>query len=134
LDGIAFSVGVGRAILADDRGLGKAIQGIGTAELLAREGGRSQDCSVSEWTIMLDLIERLLVKRGLDYVRLDGSVPQKQRQEREKSAAFATALKERLSQCLERGDDGKLTMTITLPGENALDALARSLAQVLGAQ
>ncbi len=39
LDGIAFSVGAGRAILADDMGLGKTIQGIGVAELLAREAG-----------------------------------------------------------------------------------------------
>lgn len=35
----------------------------------------------SEWTTMLDLIEPLLTERGLDFVRLDGSVPQKQRQE-----------------------------------------------------
>ena len=39
LDGIAFSVEVGRAILADDMGLGKTIQGIGIAELLARLEG-----------------------------------------------------------------------------------------------
>ena len=39
LDGIAFSVGAGRAVLADDMGLGKTIQGIGVAELLAREAG-----------------------------------------------------------------------------------------------
>lgn len=39
LDGIAFAVGAGRAILADDMGLGKTIQGIGIAELLARESG-----------------------------------------------------------------------------------------------
>lgn len=37
LDGIAFAAGAGRAILADDMGLGKTIQGIGVAELLARE-------------------------------------------------------------------------------------------------
>ncbi len=37
LDGIAFAAGVGRAILADDMGLGKTIQGVGVAELLARE-------------------------------------------------------------------------------------------------
>lgn len=36
LDGIAFSVGAGRAVLADDMGLGKTIQGIGVAELLSR--------------------------------------------------------------------------------------------------
>jgi SNF2 family DNA or RNA helicase len=35
----------------------------------------------SEWTTMLDLIEKQLRKRRLDFVRLDGSVPQKQRQE-----------------------------------------------------
>ena len=37
LDGIAFAVAAGRAVLADDMGLGKTIQGIGIAELLARE-------------------------------------------------------------------------------------------------
>jgi superfamily II DNA/RNA helicase len=35
----------------------------------------------SEWTTMLDLIEPLLRKRKLDFVRLDGSVPQKKRQD-----------------------------------------------------
>ena len=37
LDGIAFAAGVGRAVLADDMGLGKTMQGVGAAELLARE-------------------------------------------------------------------------------------------------
>ncbi len=37
IDGIAFAAGAGRAILADDMGLGKTIQGVGVAELLARE-------------------------------------------------------------------------------------------------
>ncbi|MSR57845.1 MAG: helicase [Planctomycetaceae bacterium] len=35
----------------------------------------------SEWTTMLDLIEPLLRKHGIAFVRLDGSVPQKQREE-----------------------------------------------------
>jgi superfamily II DNA/RNA helicase len=35
----------------------------------------------SEWTTMLNLIEPLLEKRRMGYVRLDGSVPQKKRQE-----------------------------------------------------
>ncbi len=35
----------------------------------------------SEWTTMLDLIEPLLKSRKLDFVRLDGQVPQKDRQE-----------------------------------------------------
>jgi superfamily II DNA or RNA helicase len=39
LDGVAFAVGAGRAILADDMGLGKTIQGVGVAEMLAREAG-----------------------------------------------------------------------------------------------
>lgn len=39
LDGIAFVAGVGRSVLADDMGLGKTIQGIGVAEMLAREAG-----------------------------------------------------------------------------------------------
>ncbi|MCP4245573.1 MAG: helicase, partial [bacterium] len=34
----------------------------------------------SEWTTMLNLIEPLIEKWGIGYVRLDGSVPQKQRQ------------------------------------------------------
>ena len=37
LDGVAFAAGAGRAVLADDMGLGKTIQGVGMAELLARE-------------------------------------------------------------------------------------------------
>jgi hypothetical protein len=39
LDGIAFAAAAGRAILADEMGLGKTIQGVGVAELLAREVG-----------------------------------------------------------------------------------------------
>jgi superfamily II DNA or RNA helicase len=39
LDGIAFAAGAGRAVLADEMGLGKTIQGVGVAELLARETG-----------------------------------------------------------------------------------------------
>ncbi|MBI4606517.1 MAG: DEAD/DEAH box helicase [Planctomycetes bacterium] len=39
LDGVAFAVGAGRAVLADDMGLGKTIQGVGVAEVLAREAG-----------------------------------------------------------------------------------------------
>jgi superfamily II DNA/RNA helicase len=35
----------------------------------------------SEWTTMLNLIEPMLQDRKLDYVRLDGKVPQKERQE-----------------------------------------------------
>ena len=36
---VAFAAGRGRAVLADDMGLGKTIQGVGVAELLARQAG-----------------------------------------------------------------------------------------------
>lgn len=49
-------------------------------ERLFEEQGR-KIVLFSEWTTMLDLIEPILKKRKLDFVRLDGSVPQKQRQE-----------------------------------------------------
>ena len=42
LEGIAFAAGTGRAVLADDMGLGKTIQGVGAAEILAREAGISK--------------------------------------------------------------------------------------------
>ncbi len=35
----------------------------------------------SEWTTMLDLIEKRLERFGIEFVRLDGSVPQKKRQQ-----------------------------------------------------
>jgi len=46
MDGIAFVAGTGRAVLADDMGLGKTIQGIGMAEILARE------CNISRVLIV----------------------------------------------------------------------------------
>lgn len=48
-------------------------------EQLADEGDR-KIVLFSEWTTMLNLIEPLLAQAGLDFVRLDGSVPQKKRQ------------------------------------------------------
>src|SRR5262245_21397027 len=49
-------------------------------ERLFEEEGR-KIVLFSEWTTMIDLIEPLLKKRKLDLVRLDGSVPQRQREE-----------------------------------------------------
>ncbi|HYV38422.1 MAG TPA: DEAD/DEAH box helicase [Gemmataceae bacterium] len=49
------------------------------SELFGEEGRKV--VLFSEWTTMLGLIEKQLNARKLDYVRLDGSVPQRQRQE-----------------------------------------------------
>ena len=49
-------------------------------ERLFAEPGRKA-VVFSEWTTMLDLIEETLQRQGLDFVRLDGSVPQKKRQQ-----------------------------------------------------
>jgi SNF2 family DNA or RNA helicase len=49
-------------------------------EELAAEQGR-KIVLFSEWTTMLELIERQLARLHLTYVRLDGSVPQKSRQQ-----------------------------------------------------
>jgi superfamily II DNA/RNA helicase len=46
---------------------------------------------------------------------------------------LAGAFKARLSECLEKTDDGRLNMTITLPDETFLDTMARSLAGMVGA-
>jgi superfamily II DNA/RNA helicase len=63
----------------------------------------------SEWTTMLDLIESILKKIGMKYVRLDGSVPQKKRG--------------RLVEQFSRDDDCKLFMT-TNAGSTGLNLQA----------
>jgi hypothetical protein len=45
---------------------------------------------------------------------------------------MAEMFQKRLSECLEKGEDGRLRMTITLPDESFLRNMAKSLAQVLG--
>jgi superfamily II DNA or RNA helicase len=45
---------------------------------------------------------------------------------------LAGAFKARLSDCMQRTDDGRLSMTITLPDEAFLDTMARSLASMVG--
>ena len=52
----------------------------GTARQLFAEEGRKA-VLFSEWTTMLNLIEPILENLKLNYVRLDGSVPQKKRQQ-----------------------------------------------------
>jgi hypothetical protein len=50
----------------------------------------------------------------------------------EETARMVDMLRSRLSECMEKGEDGSLKMTITLPDESVLNNMARSLAQVLG--
>jgi superfamily II DNA/RNA helicase len=45
---------------------------------------------------------------------------------------MAEMFQKRLSECLEKGEDGRLKMTITLPDESFLHNMAKSLAQILG--
>jgi SNF2 family DNA or RNA helicase len=49
----------------------------------------------------------------------------------EETARLAGAFKGKLSDCLEKADDGTLKMTISLPDEAFLDNMARSLAQIV---
>jgi superfamily II DNA/RNA helicase len=55
-----------------------------------------------------------------------------QKEETEEAAQMADLFRKRLSECMERGEDGHLKMTITLPDESVLNNMAKSLAQVLG--
>ncbi|MDZ4164044.1 MAG: DEAD/DEAH box helicase [Smithellaceae bacterium] len=48
----------------------------------------------------------------------------------EQTSQLARTFKRQLAECLEKGEDGKLKLTITLPDEAVLDNLARSLARI----
>ena len=56
-----------------------------------------------------------------------------EKEETEKTIQMAKTFKERLSECLEKGESGELKMTITLPDETVLDTLAESLAKMVNA-
>ncbi len=65
----------------EEPGFSSKLQRLGELlEQLAAEGDR-KIVLFSEWTTMLGLIEPLLDAAGLNFVRLDGKVPQKKRQE-----------------------------------------------------
>ena len=49
----------------------------------------------------------------------------------EPNPAAAAALRERLSECVETGEDGRPRLTVTLPSADALTALADALARLL---
>jgi len=55
------------------------------------------------------------------------------REESEETTRLAGAFKSKLSDCLEKADDGTLKMTISLPDEAFLDNMAKSLAQMVSA-
>jgi hypothetical protein len=47
--------------------------------------------------------------------------------------AATAALRESLAGCIEPGEDGRVRLTVTLPGAEAIDTLAATLARILGA-
>ena len=53
-------------------------------------------------------------------------------EEFEQTRQVTEAFKQKLSEGIERGDDGKLNLTISFPDESALDNLAKSLARMVG--
>ena len=55
-----------------------------------------------------------------------------QREEKEQTLQLTETFRKRLSECLDKDDEGRLKMTITLPDEFILDNMAKSLAQILG--
>ena len=56
-----------------------------------------------------------------------------EKDESDEAAQLAGAFKTKLSDCLEKEDDGSLKMTISIPDETFLDNMARSLARMAGA-
>ena len=50
----------------------------------------------------------------------------------EQTLRLAETFKNRLSECLEKDENGRLKMIITLPDESVLNNMAKSLAQILG--
>ena len=66
---------------------------------------------------------------GAAFAFMSEILPQKE--ETEQTTQMAEAFKDRLCECLEKDEDGKLKMTVTLPDESVLDNLAKSLAQIL---
>jgi hypothetical protein len=53
--------------------------------------------------------------------------------ESDEIAQTAGAFKTKLSDCMEKEEDGSLKMTISIPDETFLDNMAQSLARMVGA-
>jgi len=56
------------------------------------------------------------------------------KEETEQTVQLANTFKQRLSDCLEKGENGELKMNITLPDESALNNLAHALARMANIQ
>ena len=54
------------------------------------------------------------------------------KEETEQTLQMVENLKSRLSECLEKDENGRLKMTVTLPDESVLNHMAKSLVQILG--
>ncbi|MDO9123759.1 MAG: C-terminal helicase domain-containing protein, partial [Deltaproteobacteria bacterium] len=54
------------------------------------------------------------------------------KEETEETLHLAESLKNRLADCLEKDENGRMKMTIALPDESVLNNFAKSLAQILG--
>ena len=55
-------------------------------------------------------------------------------EETEQTRQLAHTFQDQLSSCLDKGDDGQLKMTVTLPDETVLSKLANSLARIASSQ
>lgn len=55
-----------------------------------------------------------------------------EKEETPETVRMSEMFKSRLSECVDKGEDGKLKMTIALPDESVLDNLAKSLARLVG--
>ncbi len=53
--------------------------------------------------------------------------------ESEEVAQLAGAFKSKLTDCMEKAEDGSLKMSISIPDESFLDSMAQSLARMVGA-
>ena len=68
---------------------------------------------------------------GAAFSFLSEMLPEKE--ETEQTVHLAETFRKRLSECLDRGEDGALRMTITIPDESVIENLARSLAKLANA-
>jgi hypothetical protein len=67
---------------------------------------------------------------GAAFAFIEEMFPKKE--ETEETLHMAETLKNRLAECMEKDENGRLKMIITLPDESILNNMAKSLAQILG--